>query len=88
MALVDERGQNVDTVLRHLTDDSTVRIPMMPGQATRWHAAAEEAGMPLPVWVVARVESAMHYGADRGTIERLYDDVRQIKEHFGIGRTP
>lgn len=88
MALVDERGWNVDSVIRHLTDETTVRIPMMPGQRARWESAAAERGMPLPVWVVGHVESALHYGADRGTIEALRTGIEEIKQHFGIGNTP
>lgn len=84
MAIADERGWSVDMVIRHLTDESTLRIQMMPGQHVRWEEGAAAAGMPLPVWVVARVEAAMHYGSDRGTIESLYEDVKQIKQHFGI----
>lgn len=84
MALADERGCSVDMAVRHLTDESTLRIPMMPGQRDRWAKAAAATGMPLPVWAVARVEAALHYGSDRGTIEKLYTDVKRIKQHFGI----
>lgn len=84
MRLVDERGSSVDMTLRHLTDESTVRIPMMPGQRERWETAAAENGQPLAVWIVAHVEAALHYGADRGSIERLLKDVTEIKRHFGI----
>ena len=85
MRLVDDRGTNVDSVLRELTDPATVRIPMMPGQRERWDDAAGRTGMPLPVWIVTRVEGALLYGADRGSIELIYRHVRDMRAHL-IGR--
>jgi hypothetical protein len=84
MAMADERGWSVDTVLRHLTDDTTVRIPMMPGQLTRWQTAAAETGMPLPVWAVTHVESAIVYGGNRSTLAGIWTSLEHVKEHFGI----
>jgi hypothetical protein len=78
-ALADRLNGTVDDAVRYLLDRDMVRIPMAPEQRRRWQDAATGTGMKLEEFVTARVEAAIQYGSDRGTIELMYRHIRELR---------
>lgn len=76
--LAQELGLTADGVLRRLLDKSSVHIPLSGVQRERWEKAAQFAGVPLDQFIVLRVEAALEYGTDPGTMRLIYDHVRTI----------
>lgn len=81
-------GVSADETIRSLLNVSTVapRLPLYlsEGQLARWSAYAEAAGMSVEDWVVARVEAAIQYGIDPGTMHDVLKYVRALTRHAGI----
>ncbi len=76
--LATELGASAHEAIRVLTDESTVRIPLSTTQHTRWTAYADAAGVPLAEWVTQRVEAAIQYGTDQGTMAEVLKHVRAL----------
>lgn len=77
-----------DDALRHLLGMSTVRVPISEGQRARWAEAAQESGMSLPEFIAMRVEAAVHYGGDPGTMGLILAHVQKQSERAGITISP
>lgn len=76
--LATELGASADEAIRLLTDESTVRLPLSPEQYEKWHAYAAAAGLPLATWVEQRIEAAIQYGTDQGTMAEVLKHVRTL----------
>jgi hypothetical protein len=76
--LAAQLGSSADEAIRVLTDESTVRLPLSPEQYERWHAYAAAAGIPLADWITHRIEAAIQYGTDQGTMGEVLKGVRVL----------
>jgi hypothetical protein len=79
-ALADKLKGSADDALQHLLGMSTVRVPLSEQQRDRWIQKATEIGVTLPEFVKLRVEAAIQFGADPGTLHGIYQRVGQILE--------
>jgi hypothetical protein len=73
-----------DDALRALLGMSTVRVPVTDIQRARWAEAAAEAGVSLEDFVEMRVEAALAFGFDPGTLGLIYERVNALARHAGI----
>lgn len=72
MARVKQVNANsADELLRMFLEEEVVRIPLPAVAYKRWTESASEAGFSLSQWVAQRVEAAIQYQADAGTIGRV-----------------
>ena len=85
--LATDLGASADEAIRLLVDPSTVRLPLSTAQHERWTAYAEAAGIPLAEWITHRVEAAIQYGTDQGTMAVVLQHVRALTAHAGIDVT-
>lgn len=69
--LATQLGASADEAIRLLTDASTVRLPLSTVQHEKWTRYAEAAGIPLAEWIIHRVEAAIQYGTDQGTMTEV-----------------
>lgn len=76
--LATELGASAQGAIRLLVDPSTVRLPLSTTQHERWTAYAEAAGIPLTEWITHRVEAAIQYGTDQGTMAEVLKGVRAL----------
>jgi predicted DNA-binding protein len=67
-----------------LLSPSMVRVTLPLEQRERWDAAAKESGMRTSEFVVARVEAALHFGADHGAVRRIHDMTYALCRAAGI----
>lgn len=78
--LQDKLGdQTADGAIRFLLSMDAVRVNVTPEQRDRWQAAATAAGLRLSDFVHALTEAAIMYGTDRGTMQLMYQHVREIR---------
>lgn len=82
--LATELGESAQGAIRVLTDPSTVRLPLSTTQHERWTAYAQAAGIPLAAWIEQRVEAAIQYGTDPGTMHLVLDTVRALAREAGV----
>lgn len=82
--LATELGANADEAIRLLVDPSTVRLPLSTAQHERWTAYADANGIPLAEWITQRVEAAIQFGTDQGTMALVLDHVRALARHAGV----
>jgi predicted HicB family RNase H-like nuclease len=61
-----------------LVDPSTVCLPLSPEQHARWTRYAEASGISLAEWITHRVEAAIQYGTDQGTMAEVLKGVRAL----------
>lgn len=80
-------GGSADDALGHLLDASTIRVPVSDIQRERWSGAAAHAGVSLPEFIRMRVEAALTYGTDPGTLNMIYRDVHALCIANGITPT-
>jgi hypothetical protein len=80
-----ELGASAHEAIRVLTDPSTVRLPLSPVQHERWTRYADAAGIPLAEWITHRVEAAIQYGTDQGTMAEVLRLVRALAKAPGTG---
>lgn len=73
-----------DGALNHLLGISSVRVPLSDVQRTRWQAYADASGVSLAAWIMLRVEAAMQYGHDPGTMHLVLATVRAIADAEGV----
>ncbi len=76
--LATELGANADEAIRLLVDPSTVRLPLSPEQHARWTAYADASGIPLATWIEHRIEAAIQYGTDQGTMAEVLKHTRLL----------
>lgn len=76
--LATELGASAQEAIRLLVDPSTVRLPLSTQQHERWTAYAQAAGIPLAEWITHRVEAAIQYGTDQGTMAEVLRHVRTL----------
>lgn len=76
--LAGQLGASADEAIRLLVDESTIRLPLSPVQYEKWHAYAAAAGIPLAEWITHRVEAAIQYGTDQGTMAEVLKHVRTL----------
>ena len=86
--LATELGASADEAIRLLVDSSTVRLPLSTRQHERWTAYADAAGIPLDQWITQRVEAAIQYGTDQGTMADVLRHVRALTAHAGLTPSP
>lgn len=77
--LATQLGASADEAIRLLVDESTVRLPLSTAQHERWTAYADAAGIPLAEWITHRVEAAIQFGTDQGTMAEVLRTVRAIE---------
>jgi hypothetical protein len=82
--VADSLGASAHEAIRILTDPSTVCLPLSTPQHERWNAYAEAAGIPLAAWIEQRVEAAIQYGSDPGTMHLVLDTVRALAREAGV----
>lgn len=82
--LATQLGASADEAIRLLVDPSTVRLPLSTTQHERWTAYADAAGIPLAAWIEQRVEAAIQYGTDQGTMHAVLKHVRALTSAAGI----
>lgn len=61
-----------------LVDPSTVCLPLSPEQHEKWTSYAEASGIPLAEWITHRIEAAIQYGTDQGTMIEVLKGVRTL----------
>lgn len=88
MRLAAHLNGTADDALRHLLGLSTVRVPVSDIQRERWIEAARIAGVSLPEFVEMRVEAALAFGFDPGTMAVIRDRVESIARTVGAPPTP
>lgn len=71
-------GASADEAIRLLVDPSTVRLPLSTEQHATWTRYADAAGIPLAEWITHRVEAAIQYGTDQGTMTEVLKGVRVL----------
>lgn len=88
--LATELGKSADAAVQMLLDPSTVRLPLSTTQHERWTSYADAAGVSLAEWITLRVEAAIQYGSDPGTMHLVLDHVRALALHaeIQVRRTP
>lgn len=86
--LATQLGKSADEAIRLLVDPSTVRLPLSTTQHERWTAYAQASGIPLADWITQRVEAAIQYGSDPGTMHLVLKHVRALAEHAGLDPVP
>lgn len=86
MDLAERLDGSADDALAHLLGTSTVRVPVSDIQRQRWSEAAYTAGVSLPDFVKMRVEAALQWGGDPGTLGVIYDQLRHVCEFLGMRR--
>lgn len=70
-----------------LMSASCVRVAVSLAQRERWQRAADGTGQNLGDFITSRVEGALMYGADRGSMELMYRHIRDLHhDRFGPGR--
>ncbi|HEX5566668.1 MAG TPA: hypothetical protein VFY14_07015 [Streptomyces sp.] len=77
-----------DDAIRHLTSPDTLRVPVTEIQRERWEAYAEASGVPVADFIKLRVESALEYGCDPGTMHLAMDYLRAIARRMDIKVIP
>lgn len=82
--LATQLGKSADEAVRLLVDPSTVRLPLSTTQHQRWTSYADAAGVPLADWITQRIEAAIQYGSDPGTMHLVLDHVRALALHHDI----
>ena len=82
--LATELGASAQGAIQILMDPSTVRLPLSTTQHERWTRYADAAGIPLAEWITHRVEAAIQYGTDQGTMAEVLRIVRTL----AAARTP
>jgi hypothetical protein len=75
---------SADEALRHLFHEATVRLDLTDVQRERWQAYADASGVSLAEWIVLRVEAAIQYGCDPGSMHIALDHLRALTAHHGI----
>lgn len=90
---VHERLQRLSGTLHNASMSDTiawllspgmVRVPLTPEQLKRWTYAAHGNGQKIGDFIIGRVESALMYGSDPGTLRRLHDLVHALCKAQGI----
>lgn len=76
--LAERLGGTADEALARLLDESTVRIQLSETQRKRWSEAANGIGVSIPEFAMLRVEAALQFGTDPGTMQLIYNDVRRL----------
>jgi hypothetical protein len=82
--VASELGASAHEAIRLLVDPSTVCLPLSTEQHARWTRYAEAGGIPLAQWVEQRVEAAIQFGTDQGTMAEVLRHVRALTAHAGI----
>lgn len=75
---------NMNATIAWLLSPSMVRINLTPEQLQRWKASAQATGQNVSTFVESRVEAALMYGADPGTLRRVHDMVYSLTRAAGI----
>lgn len=78
------RAGTADEAIQYLLGMSAVRVPVTDTQRARWAEYAKASGISLAQWVTLRVEAAIQYGNDPGTMHIVLDHVRALAAHAGI----
>lgn len=73
---------NADEVLRNLL--SGTHVHLSKNQRSKWTAYADASGVSLSDWIKLRVEAAIQYGTDPGTMHAALDHLKAITQHLGI----
>jgi len=76
--LATQLGASAQEAIRLLVDPSTVRLPLSTEQHERWTSYAEASGVPLDQWITYRIEAAIQYGTDQGTMAEVLKGVRTL----------
>jgi hypothetical protein len=84
MSLAADINGTADDALSHLLGLSTVRVPVSEVQRERWTAYANAQGVSIAEWVKLRVEAAIQYGTDQGTMHVVLDHVRALASAAGV----
>lgn len=84
--LATQLGTSADGALQAVLDPCTIRVRVSGGQYERWHAYASAAGIPLDKWIEHRVEAAIQYGTDQGTMAEVLKHVRTLVQRTAVPR--
>lgn len=76
--LAHRLGGSADDALQLLIGESTVRIALSEIQRQRWVEAAAAVGVGVGEFVKNRVEAALQYGSDPGTMQTMWAEVNKI----------
>jgi len=76
--VANELGASAHEAIRLLVDPSTVCLPLSPEQHARWTSYAQASGIPLAEWIEHRIEAAIQYGTDQGTMAEVLRHVRTL----------
>lgn len=71
-----------------LMNPGMVRVAVTPGQAQRWKSAANANGQNIGEFVAGRVEAALMYGSDPGTLRRIHDMIYSLVRAQGLIPNP
>lgn len=86
MSLVKTTGaSSVDELIASLIGMSTIRVPVSDIQRHRWEIAAQNAGLTIEQFVTMRVEAALTFGTDPGTLRLIYNEVKAIRTGVAPG---
>jgi hypothetical protein len=75
---------NMNDTIAWLLSPSMVRVNLTPEQLERWKRSAQATGQNINAFVESRVEAALMYGADPGTLRRVHDMVYSLTRVAGI----
>lgn len=76
--VASELGRSAHEAIGLLVDPSTVCLPLSPEQHAEWTRYAEASGIPLAEWITHRIEAAIQYGTDQGTMIEVLRHVRTL----------
>jgi hypothetical protein len=82
--VANDLGASAHEAIRLLVDPSTVCLPLSTQQHERWTRYAEAAGIPLAEWITHRVEAAIQYGTDQGTMAEVLRLTRALAQRAGV----
>lgn len=83
--IVDTTGCSThNEAISLLLSTKTVHVHLSERQRERWEAAAADSGMTLNNFVASRVEAAMAFGVDPGSLRRIHDMTYALCRAAGI----
>ncbi|MFJ2307664.1 hypothetical protein [Streptomyces sp. NPDC087787] len=86
--LADRINGTADDAIRHLLDENTIRVPVTTAQRKRWQEYADASGVSIARFIMMRIEAALQYGMDPGTMHLAMDHLRAIARHMGVKVRP
>ena len=82
--LAERLDITADEAVRRLFDMSAVPLHLSDCQRQRWQAYADASGVSLAQWIILRVEAAIQYGCDQGSMHIALDHLRALTAHHGV----